>query len=139
MGIFGADGELNRALKELERLKASAAQVKADGTSQYNAGWHKAIDLRNLLISAEAVTRAALTRQESRGGHTRLDFEGESEEWGRYNIVVKKGSGGRSPSGGQSLAGGMIVEKVERREPPAELKKIAMAKIEDLEKGNSTL
>ena len=37
--------------------------------------------MRSLLITAEAVARAALMREESRGAHTRLDFPGESEEW----------------------------------------------------------
>jgi succinate dehydrogenase / fumarate reductase flavoprotein subunit len=44
--------------------------VKAHGTSQYNAGWHEALDLRSFMISAEAVTKAALIREES-GAHTR--------------------------------------------------------------------
>ena len=31
--------------------------------------------------------RAALERQESRGGHTRDDFPGPDPEWGRTNVV----------------------------------------------------
>ncbi|MBI2339211.1 MAG: fumarate reductase/succinate dehydrogenase flavoprotein subunit [Deltaproteobacteria bacterium] len=123
VGIVRTQEELTTALRELERINVDAAQVKAEGTSQYNAGWHKALDLRNLLISSEAVTRAALMRQESRGGHTRLDHPGEQDEWVKVNIVIKKG------------ADGMEVRKVERAEPPEELKKIATAKIEDLEAG----
>jgi succinate dehydrogenase / fumarate reductase flavoprotein subunit len=98
--------------------------VKAHGSSQYNPGWHEALSMKSLVISAEAVARAALMRQESRGAHTRIDYEGERDEWLRYNIVCRAGSNGE-----------MEVEKLERPEPVAYLKEIAHAKIEDLESG----
>ena len=44
------------------------------GNRQYNNGWHTAMDLRNLLMVSEAVTRAALLREESRGAQFRDDF-----------------------------------------------------------------
>jgi len=76
-----------------------------------------------MLITAEAVARGAVTRKESRGGHTRLDFEGEREEWSKFNIVSRKGKDGK-----------MEVEQVMRTEPDAELKRIANSGMEDLEK-----
>jgi succinate dehydrogenase / fumarate reductase flavoprotein subunit len=79
--------------------------------------------MRALLVTSEAVTRAALMREESRGAHTRLDFPGESAEWVKYNVILKKGPGG------------MEVEKRLRPEGPAHLVAIANAKIEDLESG----
>ena len=63
-----------------------------------------------------------MTREESRGAHTRLDYEGEREEWLKVNVVVKKDKDGN-----------MQVEKVLRPEPPQELKRIADASIEELE------
>jgi succinate dehydrogenase / fumarate reductase flavoprotein subunit len=122
VGIVRTESELKQALELLDKLKKEASKVKADGTSQYNPGWHEALSLRNLLISAEAVTHAALTRQESRGAHTRLDFPGEAEEWLKYNVVIRKGKDGR-----------MEVKKIKRPEPPRELAEIAYAKIEELE------
>jgi len=41
------------------------------GNREYNPGWHTALDLANLLTVSEAVTRAAIERKESRGGHFR--------------------------------------------------------------------
>ena len=38
-------------------------------------------DLRAMLLSAQAVTTAALARQESRGAHQREDFPGLLETW----------------------------------------------------------
>jgi succinate dehydrogenase / fumarate reductase flavoprotein subunit len=76
-----------------------------------------------LLVTSEAVTRAALMREESRGAHTRTDFPGERPEWVKYNVIIKKG------------ATGMDVEKRDKPEGPAKLVEIANAKIEDLESG----
>ena len=76
------------------------------------------------LITSEAVTRAALMREESRGAHTRLDHPGESPEWVKYNVIIKRGSDGK-----------MIVEKRLRPDGPSDLVAIANAKIEDLEAG----
>src|SRR5204863_6282642 len=74
VNIVRSAADLRTALEELERLKKEATRVKAAGSSQYNPGWHEALCLRPLLITAEAVTRAALLREESRGAHTRFDF-----------------------------------------------------------------
>ena len=75
------------------------------------------------MVVSEAVARAALIREESRGAHTRLDFEGERDEWLRYNVMAR-----RAPDGS------MQVEKVERPAPPPELERIARSEIEDLER-----
>ena len=47
------------------------------GHREYNPGWHTAIDLGNLLTVSEAITRSAIERKESRGGHFREDYPGE--------------------------------------------------------------
>jgi len=124
VGIIRVKDELEKALHDLEGLKKEAETIKAPGTSQYNPGWHEALSMKSLLITSEIVARAALTREESRGAHTRNDFPGEREEWVKYNVIVKKGANGA-----------VEVEKRERPEPPPRLKEIAYAKIEDLESG----
>ena len=48
--------------------------MSVEGHRQYNPGWHLALDLRNMLLVSEAIAKAALAREESRGGHTRDDF-----------------------------------------------------------------
>ena len=44
------------------------------GNREYNPGWHTALDLGNLLTVSEAITRSAIERKESRGGHFREDY-----------------------------------------------------------------
>lgn len=122
VGIVRTGEELQKGIEELQRLKEDTAKVKAHATSQYNPGWNEAIDLNNLVVTAEAVARSALLREESRGGHTRIDFEGESEEGLTYNVVVKKNAKGE-----------MEARREKRGEPPKELHAIAHASLEDLE------
>lgn len=122
VGIIRSKDELETGLAELEKIKVQYGTVKAKGASQFNPGWHEALSLRNLIITSEAVARAALMREESRGAHTRSDFPGEQAEWLKYNIVTKKGENGN-----------MQLRKVERTPPDAELEKIAHSAIEDLE------
>ena len=124
VGIVRIKDELEQGIAAVEALQAEAATLKAPGASQYNPGWHEALAMRSLLITAEAVTRAALMREESRGAHTRLDHPGESAEWVKYNVIIKRGPSGK-----------MDVEKRPRPEAPAHLAAIANAKIEDLESG----
>ncbi len=88
VGIIRTAGELERSLTAIEAFKVRAASMKVEGHRQYNPGWHLALDLRNMLLVSEAIARAALAREESRGGHTRDDFPGPNPEWGTKNLVV---------------------------------------------------
>ena len=93
VGIIRRRDELEEALARLERLRASAARARVTGSRVYNPGWHLALDLENLIGVSEAVTRSALIREESRGGHTRDDFPKTDPEWGTKNVVTRKRDG----------------------------------------------
>jgi succinate dehydrogenase / fumarate reductase flavoprotein subunit len=123
VGIVRTKEELEQGIDRLAELAEKATTVRAAGASQYNPGWHEALAIGSLLSVSEAVAKAALLREESRGAHTRLDHPGESDEWAKHNVVVRKSADGR-----------MAVEKVARPAPPPELARIAQAKIEDLER-----
>jgi succinate dehydrogenase / fumarate reductase flavoprotein subunit len=88
VGIIRTAGELEQSLEAIEALKRRASRMVVEGHRQYNPGWHLAIDLRNMLLVSEAIAKAALAREESRGGHTRDDFPGPNAEWGTKNLVV---------------------------------------------------
>ena len=74
VGIIRRRDEMEEALVEIDKLKERAQHLSVEGHRQYNPGWHLALDLRNMLLVTECIARAALERQESRGGHTRDDF-----------------------------------------------------------------
>jgi succinate dehydrogenase / fumarate reductase flavoprotein subunit len=94
VGIVRTEPEMQQALEGLKKLKARAARVGVSGNREYNPGWHTALDLDNLLTVSEAITRAAIERKESRGGHFRDDHPEKDPEYGGFNLVMTKGENG---------------------------------------------
>jgi len=94
VGIVRMESEMERALEAIAQLRLRAGRTGIAGNREYNNGWHTAIDLGNMMIVSEAVTRAALLRKESRGAQFREDFPNKDAEWGKYNIVIRSGDGG---------------------------------------------
>jgi len=113
VGIVRTEAEMQRALSGLEALRERARRVGVGGHREYNPGWHAALDLPNLLLVSEAVTRAAIERRESRGGHFREDYPEKDPAFGKVNIVLRKGRDGR-----------MELTRAPIPEMPAELKEI---------------
>jgi succinate dehydrogenase / fumarate reductase flavoprotein subunit len=98
VGIVRQEGEMREALAGLQRLRARAGNVAVNGNREYNPGWHTAMDLPNLIDISEAITRAALERRESRGGHFRDDYPDKDPAFGAFNIVLS-----RNPDGSMAL------------------------------------
>jgi succinate dehydrogenase / fumarate reductase flavoprotein subunit len=113
VGIVRTEAEMREALHVLEGLHARAQTVGVTGNRDYNPGWHTALDLRNLLDVSEAITRSALERRESRGGHYRDDFPAKDAKWGRQNVMVQRGQDG-----------GMVVAHLPNPDLPEELKQV---------------
>ena len=95
VGIVRQEAEMQQALSKIEQFNERGARVGVSGHREYHAGWHTAIDVRNLLAVSEAITRSAIERRESRGGHFREDYPQKSDEFGTFNIMVKRASDGR--------------------------------------------
>jgi succinate dehydrogenase / fumarate reductase flavoprotein subunit len=95
VGIVRVESEMEEALSVVAGLRLRAAHAGIAGNRQYNNGWHTAMDLDQLLTVAEAITRAALLRKESRGAQFRDDYPAKDPEWGKYNIVIRRGSDGQ--------------------------------------------
>lgn len=93
-GIVRTENEMKQALDGIQKLKQKANSVSVGGNREYNPGWHTSLDLHNLLVVSEAVTRAGIERKESRGAHFRIDFPDKSEQFSKVNIVLKRGNGG---------------------------------------------
>jgi succinate dehydrogenase / fumarate reductase flavoprotein subunit len=94
VGLIRRKAELEESLKMLSDLRERVARVSAIGGRRFNPGWHLALDLRNMLTVSECAAKAALEREESRGGHTREDFPAMDPKWRQVNLVCSL-----SPSG----------------------------------------
>jgi len=113
VGIVRQEDEMLQALNTIQEYKKQAENAGVPGHREYNSGWHTALDLQNLIVVSEMITRAALERKESRGAQFRDDYPSKNDAYSGFNIVLSKG-----PSGDVQL----------RREPippmPDELKQI---------------
>ncbi|MFV2174623.1 fumarate reductase/succinate dehydrogenase flavoprotein subunit [Actinomadura sp. LOL_016] len=94
VGIIRKEEELQQAIEALQKLRERVARVSVEPVAVhdgrgYHPGWHLALDLRNMLLVSEAVAKAALERQESRGGHTRDDYPQMSADWRKVNLVCR--------------------------------------------------
>jgi succinate dehydrogenase / fumarate reductase flavoprotein subunit len=88
VGIFREENELNIGLKKLAEIKALANNLSAKGSKAFNPGWHMCRDLKNMITASEAIAMSALSRKESRGAHSRIDFPKLDEELGKANTSV---------------------------------------------------
>ena len=94
VGIVRNEADMKEAIAGLAGLRERARRVGVTGHREYNPGWHTALDLPNLLIVSEAVARAALEREESRGAHFREDRPGKEPALDRTRLVIRKGADG---------------------------------------------
>jgi succinate dehydrogenase / fumarate reductase, flavoprotein subunit len=116
VGIFRTREDLQSALGELEKLEQRRKRAGVEGSRMFNPGWHLSMELKSMLTVAEAVTRSARAREESRGAHSRIDFPELSAEWGkRHNVIQRE-------------AGRMTLRQDSVAEMPEELKQILAEK-----------
>jgi succinate dehydrogenase / fumarate reductase flavoprotein subunit/fumarate reductase flavoprotein subunit len=80
-GVVRNGRDLQTAAEELQRLKARAADVITPGPAASNPAWNEWLNLVNLLLNGEMVTRSASLRTESRGAHYRQDFPETDAAW----------------------------------------------------------
>ena len=94
VGIVRLEGEMREAITRIAALNERGARAGVEGHREYNAGWHTALDLRNLLTVSEAIARSAIERKESRGGHFREDYPDKVAEFATFNHTIKRGADG---------------------------------------------
>ena len=95
VGIVRTETEMLRAEEHLRLFRNRTENLKVTGNREFNPGWHTALDLRNMLITSEAITMAALERKESRGAHFRDDYPDKDPQSGKFNLVIKKNNDGK--------------------------------------------
>ena len=94
VGIVRVENELEEAIDKIKIFSDQVKKTGCGGNRGYNPGWHTALELNHMVTVAEAITRAAKERKESRGGHFREDFPEKSEEYGKVNITIRKDENG---------------------------------------------
>jgi L-aspartate oxidase len=91
-GLFRTRGGLSEAVAELDRSFAETREAMNRGATDAEA-WKRF----NLLTVARLIARAALRREESRGGHFREDFPVRDDLHWRVHLVDKIDDGVATP------------------------------------------
>jgi fumarate reductase (CoM/CoB) subunit A len=90
VAIIRREEGLKSALKDITAIKDKMERmiVVLEG-SGYNQHLQDALELENMILIAELVTKSALIREESRGAHYRGDYPDRKDEW-KKSIVLNK-------------------------------------------------
>ena len=113
VGIIRKEAELESALEDLKGFAKRVEKTNPGSSMIYNSGWHQVMDLTNMVDISTACALAALTRTESRGGHTREDHpEPDNGMWSHTTNVIRK------------IDGDIVINQEELIQPPAELEEL---------------
>ena len=92
--VFRSGDDLARALREIRALKRQAYRKIGDKEREYNTNFLHVLELDSLLDTAEIVVAGAVAREESRGGHTRLDFPKRDDVHWLKHTLARRGPDG---------------------------------------------
>jgi succinate dehydrogenase / fumarate reductase, flavoprotein subunit len=98
VGVEKTATGLSSALEDLEHIRTTLLPAMAvrSRTRRANYEWQDAIDVHNMIVSAELIIHSSLERRESRGPFMRLDYpETDNEDWLAANIMIKTNNGFR--------------------------------------------
>ena len=89
VNVFRERSALLTALEDIQDIRERYADVTVvDQSRTFNTDIMHAIEMRNLIDTAEAITLGAIAREEFRGAHWREEFqERDDEEWLKHTYV----------------------------------------------------
>ena len=88
VGPFRTETKLSEAVRQLEQMRLKLGDIPLHGSEHYDMVRLDWLDLRNMLLVAQAVALAALERKESRGAHQREDYPGLLPEWELNQVLA---------------------------------------------------
>jgi succinate dehydrogenase / fumarate reductase flavoprotein subunit len=89
-GVFREGKKMEKGLEKLLELKSYLPQVYINNKSSlFNYALIYALELEGLFYIAEAVSRGAIARQESRGSHSRVDYPHRDDKKFLYHTLYR--------------------------------------------------
>ncbi len=92
-GVFRTEEVLNEGVKAVKSIQERLQHaVISDYSRIFNTSRVEALELENLVELGLATVISALSRQESRGAHSRVDFpKRDDEHWLRHSLYYQQG------------------------------------------------
>ncbi|MDP6783590.1 MAG: hypothetical protein QGG56_08510, partial [Dehalococcoidia bacterium] len=89
VGIFRHRDEMEEAIAKLRELQQRLAHTRPlYGGKRFNLDLLRTYELGGLLLVAEVIAHGALVREESRGSHSRRDFETrDDQDWMKHTLA----------------------------------------------------
>ncbi|MDY0122651.1 FAD-dependent oxidoreductase [Sulfurimonas sp.] len=92
VGIKRDKEALQETLKEVQEMKSALPKMGvSDKTKEYNTNLVEFLEFKNMLTVAETILLSAISREESRGAHFRVDFPQADEKYRAHTIVDAEG------------------------------------------------
>ncbi|MDX1413986.1 MAG: FAD-binding protein [Candidatus Promineifilaceae bacterium] len=92
-GIFRNEAKLQQAMSDIQELKKRLKTARImDKSARFNTDLLAGLETENLVSFSEVIVAGALARTESRGAHSRTDFnERDDEAWLKHTLAHKDG------------------------------------------------
>jgi len=94
VGVARQESDLTEALSEIASLRKCVDTLKVTGSLSYNMMYNNSLDILNMLDASELIATSARERQETRGAHFRQDFPTQRDDYGLFNIHLRRGADG---------------------------------------------
>ncbi len=90
VGVYRNAKALAHAVKKIAELKKRFAHIGiGDKSAVYNTNLRDALEVWNMLVLSECVAECALNRKESRGAHSRREYQKRNDRaWLKHTIVT---------------------------------------------------
>ncbi len=97
VGVYRQASELQSALKKIGNLRTRFNDIKVEDSSRsFNSALVEALQLDFTLDLAEITVTCALSRNESRGAHARIDYpKRDDENWLKHTLAYPSAAGPR--------------------------------------------
>ena len=96
VGVARQEPELSQAIGEIESLAEAVAGLKVTGSPFYNMMYNTALDLRSMIDASRMIAASAQLREETRGAHFRQDFPKQRDDYGLFNVFLRRGADGKA-------------------------------------------